>query len=145
MLSLRGPQAEQRHRVTGVDRQRHPVQRVQGRRPAPFVAPVLDVVVDKHRIVQKLYRGRGGDRIRNIRPGRARHRDAQARTQHLPPTTGIVRYQLIQVRARLILREIAQHRLAGELAIFGEDIAHERLVDGPEMSVVVDKTHKDSR
>ena len=40
------------HRVAGIERKRHAVQGMQGRRPAAFDAVVLDIVVNQQGVVQ---------------------------------------------------------------------------------------------
>ena len=102
-------QAQEKHRVAGVQRERNAVERMERGLAAPHFALVLDVVMNEEGVVQKLDRHGRAHRVGRARPERARGRDADARAHHLSAAPRIVGREVVEVGTGFAGRQIGLH------------------------------------
>src|SRR5690242_9042243 len=88
--------------------------------PAPLKAVVLDVVMDKKRVVGKLDGDGGTQRLVDRPAERLAGCQQQRRTDSLAGTKGIVPHEVIEVPAGHPAAQVPLHGISGETRVVGE-------------------------
>ena len=115
-----GGAGEDRKRISGVDRQRDTVLGVQRGPPSAQQTGVLDVVMDQERVVQKLERDRGRQRLVELAAERDGGCEAEGRPDRLPAPPGVLGDQVPQVLTRLRVGHVMAQGIASNCPVAGQ-------------------------